>query len=150
MSFAADGRGDNAGCEESFGFGTSTAFTVYKTRQDICPQWSITQIQDFSIVLTSSAIIITDAQSRDGHAQSCVPSSLLSFLSVPALSPIAHGPAIHKSLSAFQPPPAFSHPFCCPWMLWGSCRQEPKAGPSHLSKAGHGDHLPWPNEGLHA
>lgn len=42
MPFAADGRGDNAGWGESFGFGTDTAFTVSKTREDICPQWSIT------------------------------------------------------------------------------------------------------------
>lgn len=42
MPFAADGRGDGAGWGESFGFGTDVAFTVYKTREDICPQRSIT------------------------------------------------------------------------------------------------------------
>lgn len=42
MPFAADGRGDGAGWGESFGFETNIAFTVYKTREDICPQWSIT------------------------------------------------------------------------------------------------------------
>lgn len=61
VPFAADGSGDGAGWGESFGFGTDIAFTVYKTREDICPQWSITH-RSRILVLRSRPVLSLQMQ----------------------------------------------------------------------------------------
>lgn len=119
VPFAADGRGDGAGWGESFGFGTSIAFTVYKTREDICPQWSITHGSRILAPRSCPALslqmhTVEMVMHNPVLPPPCCPPCLHSVT-----APFAHGLLLSpRSLSAFPPqrspsgltPFLFQHP----------------------------------------
>lgn len=84
------------------GFGTSSAFTVYKTREDICPQWSITH-RSRILALCSRPVLSLQMHKAEMVMQNPVfpPPCCLVCIH----HPTPHGPAIPKSLCAFQPSP---------------------------------------------
>lgn len=118
MPFAADGRRGGAGWGESFGFGTDTALAVYKTREDICPQWSITH-RSRILVLRSHPVLSLQMHRVEMVMHSSAlppPSCLLCLQSVTAAPEQQWGACLclgHNLILHTSARPAMENSFLC-------------------------------------
>lgn len=124
VPFAADGSGDGVGWGESFGFGTDIAFAVYKTREDICPQWSITHRSRILVLHSRPALSLQMHRVEMVMRNTALPPPCRLPRLQSAMAPFAHGLLLlvqtfgcfsyHNDLLL-----AFPHPFSCALMLLG-------------------------------